>query len=105
MFMQPDTQTGAINPVFAGYAAQQLQEATGGIDRVFDNLRKIARGDDPDANGYNPLPAPSCPSWTIPVIPTAPPVIPAAAGIQRGEAAGHPTNHKNHSSDNPLRAP
>ena len=37
-----------------------------------------------------------------------PPVIPAAAGIQRGEAAGHPTNHKNptnHSSDNPLRAP
>ena len=56
-----------------------------------------------------------------PVIPTAhpsfqpptrhsnrPPVIPATAGIQRGEAAGHPTNHKNHtnhSSDNPLRAP
>ena len=37
-----------------------------------------------------------------------PPVIPAAAGIQRGGAAGHPTNHKNptnHSSDNPLRAP
>ena len=56
--MQPDTQTGAINPVFARYAAQQLQEATGGIDRVFDNLRKIARGDDPDANGYNPLRAP-----------------------------------------------
>ena len=53
--MQPDTQTGTINPVFAGYAAQQLQEATGGIDRVFDNLRKIARGDDPDANGYDRL--------------------------------------------------
>ena len=36
-----------------------------------------------------------------------PPVIPATAGIQRGEAAGHHTNHKNptnHSSDNPLRA-
>ena len=53
--MQPDTQTGTINPVFAGYAAQQLQEATGGIDHVFDNLRKIARGDDPDANGYDRL--------------------------------------------------
>ena len=53
--MQPETQTGTINPVFAGYAAQQLQEATGGIDRVFDNLRNIARGDDPDANGYDRL--------------------------------------------------
>ena len=53
--MQPDTQTGTINPVFAGYAAQQLQEATGGIDRVFDNLFEIARGDDPDANGYDRL--------------------------------------------------
>ena len=52
--MQPDTQTGTINPVFAGYAAQQLQEATGGIDRVFDNLRKIARGDDPDAKRIRP---------------------------------------------------
>ena len=48
-------QQSSINPVFAGYAAQQLQEATGGIDRVFDNLRKIARGDDPDANGYDRL--------------------------------------------------
>ena len=53
--MQPDTQTGTINPVFAGYAALQLQEATGGIDRVFDNLFEIARGDDPDANGYDRL--------------------------------------------------
>ena len=104
----------------------------------------------------NPLPAPSRPSWTIPVIPTAhpsfrrrpesrgagtwgippitkitritvqttpfapfvsfvdnprhsnrPPVIPAAAGIQRGGDVGNPTNknHTNHSSDNPLRAP
>ena len=34
-----------------------------------------------------------------------PPVIPAAAGIQRGGDVGNPTNHKNHSSDNPLRAP
>ena len=53
--MQPESQTGTINPVFAGYAAQQLQEATGGIDRVFDNLLEIARGNDPDANGYDRL--------------------------------------------------
>ena len=34
-----------------------------------------------------------------------PPVIPAAAGIQRGGDVGNPTNHKNHtnhSSDNPF---
>ena len=48
-------QQSSINPVFAGYAAQQLQEATGGIDRVFDNLLEIARGNDPDANGYDRL--------------------------------------------------
>ena len=118
----------------------------------------IQRGEDvgnpTNHSSDNSLRAPSCPSWIIPVIPTAhpsfrrrpesrggdvgnhknhtnhtnhssdnppsrplvsfvdnprhsnrPPVIPAAAGIQRGEAAGHPTNHKNHSSDNPLRAP
>ena len=53
--MQPDTQTGTINPVFAGYAAQQLQEAVGGIQRVFDNLLDIARGNDPSANGYDRL--------------------------------------------------
>ena len=53
--MQPETQTGTINPVFAGYAAQQLQEAVGGIQRVFDNLLDIARGNDPSANGYDML--------------------------------------------------
>ena len=53
--MQPETQTGTINPVFAGYAANQLCEATGGIDRVFDNLLDIARGNDPTANGYDML--------------------------------------------------
>ena len=55
MFMQPDSQTGTINPVFAGYAAQQLQEAVRGIQRVFDNLLDIAWGNDPDANGYDRL--------------------------------------------------
>ena len=53
--MQPKSQTGTINPVFAGYAANQLCEATGGIDRVFDNLLDIARGNDPTANGYDML--------------------------------------------------
>ena len=46
-------QQSTINPAFAAHAAQQLQEATGGIQRVFDNLREIARGDDPKANGYD----------------------------------------------------
>ncbi len=46
-------QQSTINPVFAGYAAQQLQDAVGGIHRVFDNLLEIARGNDPDANGYD----------------------------------------------------
>ena len=55
MFMQTEGQIGTINPVFAGYAAQQLQEATGGIQRVFDNLLEIARGNDPSANGYDRL--------------------------------------------------
>ena len=53
--MQPESQTGTINPVFAGYAANQLQEATGGLQRVFDNLLDIARGNDPTANGYDRL--------------------------------------------------
>ena len=48
-------QQSTINPAFAAHAAQQLQEATGGIQRVFDNLREIARGDDPNANGYDRL--------------------------------------------------
>ena len=48
-------QQSSINPVFAGHAAQQLQEATGGIEHVFDNLLEIARGNDPSANGYDRL--------------------------------------------------
>ena len=48
-------QQSSINPVFAGHAAQQLHQATGGIQRVFDNLLEIARGNDPKANGYDRL--------------------------------------------------
>ena len=51
--MQSENQQSTINPAFAAHAAQQLQEATGGIQRVFDNLRQIARGDDPKANTYD----------------------------------------------------
>ena len=36
----------------------------------------------------------------IPRYSLTPPVIPAAAGIQRGGDVGNPTNPKNHSSDN-----
>ena len=55
MFMQPDTQTGTINPAFAGYAAKYIREASDDLQRVFDNLLEIAGGDVPDANGYDRL--------------------------------------------------
>ena len=51
--MQAESQQSTINPAFAAHAAQQLQEAVGGIQRVFDNIRQIARGDDSKANGYD----------------------------------------------------
>ena len=53
--MQSENQQSTVNPAFAAHAAQQLQEATGGIQRVFDNIRQIARGDDPKANAYDRL--------------------------------------------------
>ena len=55
MFMQPDTQTGTINPAFAGYAAKYIREASDDLQRVFDNLLEVAAGDVPDANGYDRL--------------------------------------------------
>ena len=53
MFMQPDTQTGTINPAFAGYAARYIRDASDDLQRVFDNLLEIAGGDVPDATGYD----------------------------------------------------
>ena len=53
MFMEPNTQTGTINPAFAGHAALKIQDATGGIQRIFDHLLDIARGNDPSANGHD----------------------------------------------------
>ena len=104
MFMQPESQQPSINPVFAGYAAQQLQEATGGIDRVFDNLLEIARGNDPNANGYDRLRATrvlydrgfgkvtrNTPRTPIPK-------------SERPTESGKSGNHTNHSSDVPKPA-
>ena len=98
--MQPDTQTGTINPVFAGYAAQQLQEATGGIDRVFDNLRKIARGDDPDANGYDRLRATRVLyDRGMGKVTKNQPRTPSHES-ERDPKSEESNNHTNHSSDN-----
>ena len=104
MFMQPESQQSSINPVFAGYAARQLQETTGGIDRVFDNLLEIARGNDPSANGYDRLRATrvlydrgfgkvtrSTPRTPIPE-------------SERPTESGESGNHTNHSSDTPRTA-
>ena len=96
-------QLSTINPVFAGYAAQQLQ-ATGGIDRVFDNLRKIARGDDPDANGYDRLRATRVlydrgmgkVTRNTPRTPTQ--------GSERPPKSEESNNPTNHSSDTPRTA-
>ena len=105
MFMQTEGQTGTINPVFAGYAAQQLQEAIGGIQRVFDNLLEIARGNDPSANGYDRLRATrvlydrgfgkvtrNTPRTPIPE-------------SERPTESGESGNHTNHSSDTPGSEP
>ena len=98
-------QQSSINPVFAGHAARQLQEATGGIDRVFDNLLEIARGNDPSANGYDRLRATrvlydrgfgkvtrSTPRTPIPE-------------SERPTESGESGNHTNHSSDTPGSEP
>ena len=82
--------------------------AAAGIQRGGDVGNPTNHKNHTNHSSDNPLRAPSRPSWTIPVIPTAHPSFRHAAGIQRGGRAGHPTNHKNHtnhSSDNPLRAP
>ena len=102
--MQPETQTGTINPVFAGYAAQQLQEATGGIDRVFDNLREIARGDDPDANGYDRLRATRVLyDRGMGKVTKNTPRTPRPQS-ERPTESEESNNHTNHSSDTPRTA-
>ena len=53
--MQPESQTGTINPVFARRHADKLRELTDDLHRVYDNLREIARGDTPNSTGYDRL--------------------------------------------------
>ena len=94
-------QQPSINPAFAAHAAQQLREATDDLHRVFDNLREIARGDDPKANGYDRLRATRIlydrgfgkVSKNTPHTP--------APGSSRPSKSEESHNHTNHSSDNP----
>ena len=98
--MQPESQTGTINPVFAGYAAQQLQETTGGIDRVFDNLLEIARGNDPKANGYDRLRATRILyDRGFGKVTKSAPRTPSHES-ERPTKSEESNNHTNHSSDN-----
>ena len=98
--MQSENQQSTINPVFAAHAAQQLQEATGGIQRVFDNIRQIARGDDHKANAYDRLRATDilydrgCGKVT-----KSTPRTPAQRS-ERPPKSEESGNHTNHSSDN-----
>ena len=94
-------QQSTINPVFAGYAAQQLQEATGGIDRVFDNLFEIAKGNDPDANGYDRLRATRVLyDRGFGKVTKTQPRTPKPES-ERPTESGESGNHTNHSSDVP----
>ena len=98
--MQAENQQSTINPVFAAHAAQQLQEATGGIQRVFDNLLEIARGDDPKANGYDRIRATGLLyDRGFGKVTKSTPRNPAQRSERppKSEKSG---NHTNHSSDN-----
>ncbi len=102
MFMQPKTQTATINPVFAGHAARQIQDAVGGIHRILDNLLEIANGKDPDANTYDRLRATKVlydrgfgkVTKTLPRT-TAP-------ESERDPKSAKSQNQTNHSSDRPV---
>ena len=107
--MQPDTQTGTINPAFAGYAARYIRDASDDLQRVFDNLLEIAGGDVPDATGYDRIRATRILydrgfGKVNKNTPQAPP--PAPKSNQPTEPEEPPeseesTNQTNHGSDNP----
>ena len=98
-------QQSSINPTFAAHAAQQLREATDDLHRVFDNLREIARGDDPKANGYDRLRATRVlydrgfgkVTKNTPHTP-----VPGSSQPSKSEESH---NHTNHSSDIPAPKP
>ena len=48
-------QQSTINPAFARHHADKLRELTGDLQRVYDNLREIARGDTSNSTGYDRL--------------------------------------------------
>ena len=103
--MQPDTQTATINPVFAGYAAKHLREASDDLQRVFDNLLEIASGDVSDANGYDRLRATRIlydRGFGKVTRNTPRTQIPQSERPIESEESG---NHTNHSSDNPQPEP
>ena len=103
MFMQPDTQTGTINPAFAGHAAQQLREATDDLQRVFDNLLDIADGNDPTANTYDRLRATRVLyDRGFGKVPRNAPQTPAPRSESAPEASEESNNH---TSDNPSPEP
>ena len=98
--MQSENQQSTINPAFAAHAAQQLQEAVGGIQRVFDNIRQIARGDDPKANGYDRIRATGLLyDRGFGKVTKSTPRTPAQAS-ERPPKSEESGNHTNHSSDN-----
>ena len=47
-------QQSSINPAFAGHVSDKLRELSGDLHGVFDNLREIARGDDPQGQRLRP---------------------------------------------------
>ena len=100
MFMKPEIPTGTINPVFAGYAAQQLQEAVGGIHRVFDNLLDIAKGNEPDASGHDRIRATRVLyDRGMGKVTKSAPRTPSHES-ERPTKSEESNNHTNHSSDN-----
>ena len=103
--MQMETQTGTINPVFAGHAAQQLKEATDDLQRVFDNLLDIADGNDPTANTYDRLRVTRVLyDRGFGKVSRNTPQTPAPRARQPSESE-ESDNHTNHSSDNPSPEP
>ena len=98
-------QQPSINPAFAAHAAQQLREATDDLQRVFDNLREIARGDDPKANTYDRLRATRVLyDRGFGKVTKNTPHTPAP-GSSRPSKSEESHNHTNHSSDNPQPEP
>ena len=98
--MQSENQQSTINPAFAAHAAQQIQEAVGGIQRVFDNLLEIARGDDPKANAYDRIRATGILyDRGFGKVTKSTPRTPAQRS-ERTPKSEESGNHTNHSSDN-----